>query len=416
MSDTTQVPLDLETLSDEDFLKLDPKELQAVVQENTTDVPDQNGDTTTQPLDEADPNAQPEQVVQPEQQENAGKENPDPANPVPAKDPAQTQPLVPAEKPQENKAPKPSDPAAGKTTPDPKPTTTPAPVTPVVTAEQMADFYAKVSAPFKADGKDMQVRNPEDVIRLMQMGANYSRRMQELKPIRAQDNLLKAHGLNTPEKLNFLIDLSKGKPEAIQKLLKDHKVDPIDIDVSKEPQYAPTNYQMNPKDAAFHEAIENTIASEGGVDIIRDINAKWDEQSKEALREQPAIFENLLAQKRSGVYEKIQKELEYQRTMGFLTSVPFLQAYHQVGEAMQKAGVFNPPKVETPQVQSPTALAPIDTGTRKAVSQPKTETPNPNLSSTQQPRVTPSRDVDNSQVPDYSSMSDDDFLKLAPPR
>lgn len=282
-----------------------------------------------------------------------------------------------------------------------------------VTQESLVDFYSKITGPIKADGKDIQVRSPEDAIRLIQMGFNYSRRMQELKPVRALGQMLQDNKLDNPEQLNFLIDLAKGKKEAIQKLLSDHKIDPMDLDTTKPEAYKPAQYQLDPKDQAFKEAVEATVQLEGGRDLIVDINSKWDTESKSALREQPSIFENLLAQKQSGVYEKIQKELEYQRSLGYLIGVPFLQAYHQVGTAMQNAGVFNAPKVEV-QSLAPLNAAPIDTGTRKAVAA-KNAAPAPNLSSIQQPRVVSNQGNSTPKV-DYSNMSDADFMKLPPPR
>lgn len=389
MADNDQI-VDLDTLTDEQVMNLKPEEIQALMTQGVaSDEPELESnvpvvDPETLPVVVNAPIA----VSSPDTPEVVATE---PVAQVPV---AQTQPVVPA---------KPQEPKPDAATQEPK--------TPVVDPAGAMDFYSKVSAPFKADGKDIQVKSPEDAIRLMQMGVNYSRRMQEMKPLRAQDNMLKTHGLNDPAKLNFMIDVIKGKPEAIQKLLKDHKIDPIDLDVTKETPYKATNYQTDPKDLAFQEAIDATLTAEGGKDIIRDINAQWDDESKEALRVEPSIFENLLEQKRTGVYSQIKTELEYQRTMGFLTNVPFLQAYHQVGSAMQKAGVFGSP-VTTPQVQS---IAPIDTGTRKAAPKPKTEQPNPNLSSTSQPRVVPSNDGSQQSTPDYSTMSDADFLKLAPP-
>lgn len=277
-------------------------------------------------------------------------------------------------------------------------------------------FWKTVTAPFKADGKDVEIRTPQDAIRLMQMGVNYSRRMSEMKPLRAQDAMLKDNGINSVQQLNELIDLSKGKPEAIQKFLKDKNIDPLDLDISKASDYKTPNYQGDPKDIAFKDAIDNTLASEGGPELLKDVNQLWDESSKEALRDSPSIFENLLEQKNSGVYEQIKTELTYQRTMGHLTTVPFLQAYHQVGAAMQKAGIFN----STNEVQSnglaPLSATPIDTGIRKAAPKPETEQPNPDLSSITQPAATgSSKPIKQHNEPDYSSMSDEEMMNLAPP-
>ena len=277
----------------------------------------------------------------------------------------------------------------------------------VVTDQANAtSFFEKVSAPFKADGKEIQIRTPEEAIRLMQMGVNYSRRMSEMKPLREMDAMLSQHGLKDPEKLNELIDLSKGSKEAIQKYLKKHNIDPLDLDPSKGDTHTTPNYRSDPKDVAFQDAIDTTLQVEGGKELLGDINKDWDEDSKEALRENPGLFEKLLDQKDTGVYGLIQKELLHQRTMGYLAGVPFLQAYEQVGNAMQKAGVFE--KKQDPK----TGLAPIASGPRKAAPKPKTEQPNPNLSSSNTSRkaVEPAP-----TEPDYLSMSDEDFMKLGQP-
>lgn len=407
MADNDQKVLDLDTLSDEEFLKLDPSTLQVF------EPPEGESNDTNAVADKPDAAA----GLSGSEAEDQGEDSEQPGEPAKAAEP-EVQPFTPAQgkAPEHSAAPKPAEkPAAGAEAKpeEPKPGDKKAEDTVAVQKAAM-DFYTKVTASFKADGKDLQVRSPEDAVRLMQMGVNYSRRMQEMKPLRAQNEMLKAVGLDDPAKLNHMIEVMQGKPDAIQKLLKDKKIDPIDIDTTKEVAYKPANHAIDPKTLAFREAIESTLTQEGGADLIKDINSSWDDQSKEALRDQPAIFQNLLDQKKSGVYVRIKKELDYQRTMGFLTDVPFVQAYHQVGDAMQKAGVFGPnltPKPKQTQDQSNGGMAPIDTGTRKAAQ----VAPAPNLSSTQQPRAVPSKDGSQPSQPDYWAMSDEDFLKLKPP-
>lgn len=421
MADPKDEPLDLDTMSDEDFMKLDPTEMEEVPdtveeeeiidetpdpdEETPDDVPNEDGtvpdgDTPDEPGADPDPETPGEEADTPGSED--GKEGIDPnAEPDPDKVPDDAKPKDPPKK--KEKEPVKPDAKEKKPVEEVKPSES-------ETADAV-DFYAKVTASFKADGKEMKIRSPEDAIRLMQMGVNYSRRMEEMKPLRAQDQMLKANGLNSPDKINFMIDLLKGKPEAIKQLLIDHKIDPVDIDTTDVTPYKATNYEGDPKDIAFDDAIQTTIAAEGGRALIQDINKEWDDQSKEALRDQPAIFQNVLAQKQSGVYLKIKTELEYQRTMGFLTDVPFLQAYHQVGEAMQNAGVF---KTEDKAQPTPAAKVAIGTGTRKAALKPTIEKPNPNISSATPPRSAPSKDGGQKEQ-DYSSMSDEDFMKMAPP-
>lgn len=419
--------INIDTMSDEDFMKLDPSQLEEVsVVEDTSD-PDErdgvNGDIDPDGEGNDNLGENPDDKVDPEGGDSTGSKTSDPDSnddedtPDSVVDPEDESKskdsvdgkTIPSPK---EKDEKPKDPSAGEE-PEKEPEKAangdakPKKVDPKVAI----DFFEKISAPFKADGRTMQVRTAEDVIRLMQMGVNYSRRMQEMKPLRAQDQMLKSNGLNDPEKLNFLIDLSKGNKDAIRKLLSDYKIDPVDIDTSSEDKpYQATDYQGDPKDLAFDDAIKETLAQDGGRDLISDINREWDDVSKEALRDQPAIFQNILAQKRTGVYGKIKEELNYQRTMGFLTDVPYLQAYHQVGEAMQKAGVFGFNDKTQPGVKKP-----LGTGTRKAAPKPKIEQPTPNVSSATPPRSVSANAGGQQDEPDFSSMSDADFLKLVPP-
>lgn len=418
MSDTAQDPkeLDLDTLTDDQVMELGPDAVQALMeQEGQEDVSEEN--PNNEPGDDPDPS----DANDPDPNDDPGKEPETPSSEEPEGD----DPETPSEEPGEPKDDTPAkeipaensgEPSKGKTEGKEEPEdgksgkekSKPADNTEAV------DFMAKITAPFKADGRDVKVRTAEDAIRLMQMGVNYNRRMQEMKPLKAQDAMLKQHGLDDPQKLSYLIDLSQGKPDAIQKLLKEKGIDPLDIDTSKDSNYKATNYSPDTKDLDFQEAIQTTLAAPHGQDLINDVNAMWDDSSKEALRDQPQIFNNLLAQMDSGVYEKIKGELEYQRTLGHLTGVPFLQAYHEVGDAMQKAGVFDKPKDQSGGLAPLQAIKPepIDTGVRKAADKPKTEQPNPNLSST--PRNAPSNGGVNDEK-DYSSMSDEDFLKLGTP-
>lgn len=416
----TKTVVDVRPLSDADFLKMSPEEYQAFVSGGEPpageDTNQGDGNADSLPADDGKTQVDPPAGADTQAGNEGADSLPGSGNDTVSAVSAQLPDPKAGVQPKGGEAPakaapeqaKPPAPADGKAKAEPVVGQLPA----GVTQQNLVDFYSKITGPIKADGKDIQVRSVDDAIRLIQMGSNYSRRMHELKPVRAMGQMLESNGLNDPEKLNFLIDLSKGKKEAIQKLLADHKIDPIDLDTSKPETYKPAQYQEDPQQTAFREAVESTVAAEGGRDLIVDINSKWDSESKAALRAAPAIFENLLAQKQSGVYEKIQKELEYQRSLGYLLNVPFLQAYHQVGTAMQNAGVFNPPQ---PQVQSLETQVPIDTGTRKATT-PKTVVPAPQkLSSISQPRVV-TNGGNPAPKPTNVAMSDAEFLKQPRPR
>jgi hypothetical protein len=424
MPDTDQSQIDLDTLTDDQVMNLTPEEIEGLGSEQESgaeDVQPQSG-ADAPDVDEADdaPN-----VDDQAEDEQPGEPDPDaedepevPAGDEPKGEDAPEGDDVASEAEPEGKAKDEEKPAEAKAKPDGKPTAKELKAADTAESVAAVDFFKKVSAPFKANGKDMQVRSAEDVVRLMQMGVDYSRNMQLMKPMKAMDSMLKTHGLNDPGKLSFLIDVKNGKTEAIQKLLKDLKIDPLDLNTGDDaPVYKQSNYQGDPKDVEFQEAIDTTLSRPGGKELISDVNANWDEKSKEALREEPAIFENLLAQKESGVYQQVNTELEYQRSLNFLTNVPFLQAYHQVSQAMEKAGVFGT-KIQDGQDElesNPTPPVPLATGSRrKAAPKPKTVQPNPPSSASQPRSAPPSGSVQNE--PDYATMSDAEFMKLGEPQ
>ena len=279
-------------------------------------------------------------------------------------------------------------------------------------------FFTEVTKPFKADGKDFTVRSPEDAIRLMQQGVNYSRRMQEIKPMKALNRMLTDQNLNDPAKLNFLIDVSKGDKEAITQLLKSHNIDPMDLDLEKDSGYQARNYQGDPQDNDFRDALDTALTSPEGQALVSHIHKDWDKASKAKLRENPNIIGNLQELKASGIYDKVVEELTYQKSIGYLTNVPFLQAFDQVGEAMKKVGAFdNPPNpAQTANSMAPLQAGqpqsqPVASGARKQQA-PKKTVANPHLSSTP-----PSKQSGNTtpKTPDFDKLSDEEFLKMAPP-
>ena len=283
--------------------------------------------------------------------------------------------------------------------------------------DEAIGFFKKITVPFKADGKDFSIRSPEDAIRLIQQGVNYSRRMQEIKPMKQLNRMLQDQELNDPDKLNFLIDLSKGDKGAITQLLKSHGIDPMDLDTEKDSGYQANNYQGDSQDNAFRDALDTALTSPDGQALVRHIHNDWDAKSKARIREDPNIIGTLQEFKASGVYDKVVEELEYQQSLGYMQNTPFLQAFDQVGEAMKNAGVFD---IAQDPATSGSSMAPVRnqpqnrpvaTGGRKPQGQKKPAA-NPHLSSTppsKQPASTSVEEID------FDKMSDEDFAKLAPP-
>ena len=197
------------------------------------------------------------------------------------------------------------------------------------------EFYKKVMTPFKANGKTISLQSPEEAIQLMQMGANYTRKMQAIAPYKKTLIMLENNGMLDEKKLSFYIDLDKKDPEAIKKFIKDAGIDPMEIDTTTEPKYTEGSHRVSDEEANFVDVLNDLNQSSEGKQTIQEINSTWDEASKEFLWKDPEIMHTIHQQRESGIYKTIADEVNRQKTIGSIPqNVPFLVAYKQVGDAL----------------------------------------------------------------------------------
>lgn len=225
--------------------------------------------------------------------------------------------------------------------------------------------YKRIMAPFKANGRMIELKSVEEAVQLMQMGANFTRKMQDIAPHRKVLLMLQNNGIDEG-KLSYLIDLDKKNPQAIQKLVKDAGIDPLDIDTSVEPAYQPGNHQVSDEQANFTSALNDLSGSAEGQKTLAEINSTWDQTSKEALWKSPEIMTVIHAQRETGVYDRIAAEVDRQRMLGTISpETSFLQAYKQVGDQMvaaaNSAGAGGQQGAATAQPVATTVAAPKPT-------------------------------------------------------
>ena len=217
-------------------------------------------------------------------------------------------------------------------------------------------FYEKIMTPFKANGKLITLKTPEEAIQLMQMGANYTRKMQAIAPYKKTLMMLENNNLLDEDKLSFLIDLDKKNPEAIKKLIKDAGIDPLEIDTSTEPQYKEGSHKVSNEEAAFMSVLDDLKQSQEGMQTIQEINSNWDDASKKILWNSPEIMRTIHQQRANGVYKIITEEMERQRVLGNIPAeTPFLMAYKQIGDALaakQKPALMQPVAVKAKTVKT----------------------------------------------------------------
>lgn len=227
-------------------------------------------------------------------------------------------------------------------------------------------FYEQVlGKPLKAGGKSIELKSPDEAIQLMQMGADYTRKMQALAPHRKFLLMLENNGLLDEGKLSYLIDLDKKDPGAIKKLIKDAGIDPLEIDVNAESTYREGNHRVSDKEAVFVTVVEDLQSSPTGSETLKVFNT-WDHASKEVTWNNPDILSLIHTQRESGVYDRISTEIDRRKTLGQIpTNVPFLQAYKQIGDELAASGSFDDLVQAKPPVQTDKTPVPVATQVQK---------------------------------------------------
>lgn len=201
--------------------------------------------------------------------------------------------------------------------------------------------HEKLFAPFKANGKEMQIDNVDDAITLMQMGANYNKKMAALKPSLKILKMLEKNNLLDESKLNFLIDLDKKNPGAINKLLQDSKIDPMDLDTEDTSGYKPNTYTVDDREIELDTVLESLSHTETFNQLVDVIGNKWDGASRQVFADNPQLLEVINTHMANGIYRTIEAEVEKQRNLGRLNGVNDIEAYKQVGDMLHASGGFD---------------------------------------------------------------------------
>ena len=134
------------------------------------------------------------------------------------------------------------DPSAQQSQEPVTPVTTPVETTPSVPATETGEidykaFYEKATQSYKANGHEHPgVKDPEKLIKALQMATDYAQKTSAIKPILRKAKLLE--GISD-EDLTEMLEFKKGNPEVIKKALKQHNIDPMLVDLEN------INYQAH---------------------------------------------------------------------------------------------------------------------------------------------------------------------------
>ena len=280
--------------------------------------------------------------------------------------------------------------------------------------QQYEEFYKKIMAPIKANGKSIKLNTAEDVISLIQQGANYTKKMQSIAPYRKHLKLLEDNDLLDGDKLRFLIDISKHDKDAIKKLLSEAKIDASELSYDDEVDdegnpkpitYYPKTPNVSDQEVQWSEAWKELLEIEQNDNIdTHSVIMNMDSISQKQVYENPQILMLMHQTQQCGAYDKIINEMERLKVLGYIKeNSPFLSTFVSVKDMMLQHGMLDEElKKLTQQTAPQTQTFVRNTAKKKTVS-----------NDAKAKAAAPSRSTGKSTKPFLNplTMSDEEFMK-----
>lgn len=262
-------------------------------------------------------------------------------------------------------------------------------------------IYDTIFAPFKANGREIKVDSVDDVISLMQMGANYNKKMAGIKPYLGIIKTLEKHEITSEKDISYLIDLKNQNPAAIAKLVKDSEWDEYEVEEEDIDNYSPQAQAVTSEQVELEETLKELEESPYYTKLVTIVGSQWDNNSMTHIAQNPGILKLLEMQMSQGIFDIVWDEVQKQRTFGRLMDLPDFEAYKQAGDIAHEQGKLNH-LLENKQVQG-SSERPKD---EKRVSKKKA------AAST----VKKGKTATNPNAINPLSLSDEEFMKLGDER
>ena len=256
--------------------------------------------------------------------------------------------------------------------------------------------FKQVMEPLKVSGEAVQVKSVQDLRNLAQMGIDYSRKMRDIKPLRAVGETLAKAGIIVDGQVDEtalarLVDIANGNKDAIAQLMQEKEIDPLDVDTD-DVTYVPETQVVSESTLALQD-VEKELVSRGTVDKVTSELMNMDAKSKEFFTEDPSRLLSLEQDISSGTYAQVMQQVRYEKTLGRMSDMSDMEAYIAL---VSQAAQQTPNTVQTEPQAQPSVQKP-SRAKRKAAGISKRAPAN-----NSKPKY------------DYVNMSDEEFEKLLP--
>ena len=208
-------------------------------------------------------------------------------------------------------------------------------------AESEVDYAAEykrlIGTPIKANGKDITIDSVDDAIKLIQMGANYYKKVEQLKPAQKIVSMLEKAQLLDESKLSFAIDLLNKDPAAIQSLVGD--MDISDVLDEKHNGYTPKDHTVSDVQLNLDNAINDVASTPTGHITLKVLGEQWDQASRQIVVSNPSIIGLINQHVADGTFDTVTREVEKRRMLGQIPQgLNDIEAYKFVGDQLYANG------------------------------------------------------------------------------
>lgn len=270
-------------------------------------------------------------------------------------------------------------------------------------AESEVDYAAEykrlIGTPIKANGKDITIDSIDDAIKLIQMGANYYKKVEQLKPAQKIVSMLEKAQLLDESKLSFAIDLLNKDPAAIQSLVGD--MDISDVLDEKHNGYKPKDHTVSDVQLNLDNAINDVASTPTGHITLKVLGEQWDQASRQIVVSNPNIIGLINQHVADGTFDTVTREVEKRRMLGQIPQgLNDIEAYKFVGDQLYANGNANTAHKGQQHVATNANAKPIVKPSKETVVNKKRAASNPARNSSQ----SVSQNMD-----DVFAMSDEEF-------
>ena len=283
--------------------------------------------------------------------------------------------------------------------------------------DHKVEYSKLIGTPIKANGREITLKSTDEALRLIQQGAGYAQKMEQLKPARKAAAMLEKAGLlGNEEAVAQMIDLYNGNPEAIVKMAKDLKIDLFSLDMDSGDKYTPASHLQTDATVNFNDTLSEVRNLEGGREALALLDG-MDKASKDLIWGNSEAVRQIYELKQNGVYDTVATELERRRVLGEVPAdMPYIVAFQKVGEDIAKANEAEAARQAAAQPRTPPVAEPAKPAPRAPIASGaapvKAPAPNAAAIAAAAPRAGIGQAK---QVTDIYQLTDADIEKMSAP-